>query len=119
MSPQFVVADLNRAVDFYTQKLGFDVSFRYEDYYVGIVKDGCSIHLKSGRPSTGERVKKIHNEDVDILFGVSGVDELYHDFVSKNVKVIMTLTDRMYGREFYIADVDGYILAFLQSNNQA
>lgn len=64
MSPQFVVADLERSITFYTTKLGFEVAFRHENFYVGIVKEGFSIHLKSGRPSTGERIKKIHKGDI-------------------------------------------------------
>ena len=51
MSPQFLVADIDRSIEFYTQKLGFDVDFRYEDFYAGIIKDGFSIHLKTGQLS--------------------------------------------------------------------
>jgi catechol 2,3-dioxygenase-like lactoylglutathione lyase family enzyme len=32
MSPQFLVADINRSIDFYTKQLGFEVAFRYEDF---------------------------------------------------------------------------------------
>ena len=47
MSPQLLVADIDRSIEFYTNKLGFDIDFRYEDFYSGISKDGFSIHLKS------------------------------------------------------------------------
>jgi catechol 2,3-dioxygenase-like lactoylglutathione lyase family enzyme len=115
MSPQFLVADITRSVDFYTKKLGFEVKFRYEDFYVGIEKDGFSIHLKSGESLIEERGIKKLNEGLDIVFGVNGVDELYNEFVSKNVDIVQPLCERPYGREFYIADPDGYILAFLES----
>lgn len=114
MSPQFLVKDIERSIEFYTNKLGFEVEFRYENFYVGIIRDGFSIHLKSGRPSTGERHKKRLNEDRDIVFGVSGVDQLCKDFLSKGVDVVQPLCDMPYGREFCIADIDGYILAFLE-----
>ena len=55
MSPQFLVTDIEHSIEFYTKKLGFDLEFRYEDFYAGIIKDGCSIHLKSGKPSIEER----------------------------------------------------------------
>jgi len=58
MSPQILVADIDRSIEFYTKKLGFDLDFKYEDFYAGIIKDGYSIHLKLGNPLTEERKKK-------------------------------------------------------------
>ena len=114
MSPQFLVADIEHSIEFYTKKLGFDLEFRYEDFYAGIVKDGYSIHLKSGKPSIEERKSKRENDDLDIIFSVDGIEDLYEEFVNKSVEIIQALRDLPYGREFYIADPDGYILAFLQ-----
>ena len=114
MSPQLVVADIDRSVEFYTKKLGFDLDFRYADFYAGIVKDGYSIHLKSGNPSIEERKSKRENENLDIVFSVEGVEGLYNEFVNKPVEITQPLCDRPYGKEFYIADPDGYILAFLE-----
>jgi catechol 2,3-dioxygenase-like lactoylglutathione lyase family enzyme len=117
MSPQFIVSDIERSIEFYTKKLGFELDFRYENFYVGIVRDGFSVHLKSGRTLVAERKKKRLNEDLDIVFGVSGVDELYKEFVSKNVDIVKPVCDMPYGREFYAVDPDGYILAFLESRD--
>ena len=114
MSPQFLVADIEHSIEFYTKKLGFDLEFRYEDFYAGIIKDGYSIHLKSGKPSIEERKSKRENDDLDIIFSVDGVEDLYEEFVNKSVEIIQPLCDMPYGREFYIADPDGYILAFLE-----
>ena len=114
MSPQFLVTDLGHSIEFYTKKLGFDLEFRYEDFYAGIIKNSCSIHLKCGRPSIDERKSKRENNDLDIVFSVEGVADLYKEFVNRAVEIIQPLCDRPYGREFYIADPDGYILAFLE-----
>jgi len=114
MSPQFLVADIEHSIDFYTKKLGFDLEFRYEDFYAGIIKDGHSIHLKSGKPSIEVRKSKRENDDLDIVFSVETVEDLYEEFVNKSVEIIQPLCDRPYGKEFYIADPDGYILAFLE-----
>lgn len=114
MNPQFLVTDLEHSIEFYTIKLGFDLEFRYEDFYAGIVKDGYSIHLKSGNPSIEERNNKKENNDLDIVFSVEGVEALYREFVNKPIKIIQPLCERPYGKEFYIADPDGYILAFLE-----
>jgi catechol 2,3-dioxygenase-like lactoylglutathione lyase family enzyme len=114
MSPQLLVADIKRSIEFYTKKLDFKVEFRYEDFYAGIVKDGFSIHLKSGNPSTEKRKNKRQNEDLDIVFSVEGVEYLYNEFLNKRVEISQPLCVRPYGKEFYIVDPDGYILAFLE-----
>ena len=46
MSPLLLAADLDKSLTFFTSQLGFQVDFRYEDFYVGISREGCSIHLK-------------------------------------------------------------------------
>ena len=114
MSPQFLVADINRSIDFYTDKLGFDIDFRYEDFYAGIIKDGFSIHLKSGQPSIEERKNKRNNEDLDVVFSVDGIEDLYRGLADKFVKFTQPLRKMPYGKEFYVADPDGYIISFLE-----
>ena len=114
MSPQFLVANLRQSLTFYTEMLGFGISFFYEDFYCGIIKDGFSIHLKSGKPAIKERENRRDNEHVDITFSVEGINDLYDDLKSKPVSIIQSLRDMPYGREFYIADPDSYIIAFLE-----
>jgi catechol 2,3-dioxygenase-like lactoylglutathione lyase family enzyme len=116
MSPQFIVTDLDRSIDFYTKKLDFDVDFRYEDFYSGIIKDGYSIHLKSGKPLIEERQNKRKNQDLDIIFSVNNIDELYGDLSNKSVEFVQPLRDMPYGKEFYVVDPDGYIIAFLEES---
>lgn len=111
MSPQFLVADLERAVEFYVKILGFDVDFRYEDFYVGIVKDSSSIHLKLNSPCTEERKS---SDNLEVLFTVDGIDDLYKDILNKSAKIIQPLRDMPYGKEFYVADPDGNIIAFVE-----
>jgi predicted enzyme related to lactoylglutathione lyase len=114
MSPQLLVADINRSVEFYQKQLGFNLDFRHEDFYAGISKDGFSIHLKTGNPSMEERRNKRKNEDIDIMFSVDNVKDLYEQFNRKSVEVIQPLRKMDYGNEFYILDPDGYIIAFLE-----
>ena len=114
MSPQLLVADIDRSVEFYTKKLGFDVDFRYEDFYAGIIKDGYSIHLKMSKPSTEERENRRNNEDPDIVFSVDGIEGLYEELSNKSVEFAQSLRDMPYGKEFYVVDPDGNIIAFLE-----
>ena len=114
MSPQLLVTHLNTSIIFYTEKLGFELEFRYEDFYAGIIKDGYSVHLKSGKPSMDERMSKRKNNDLDIVFSVENVEGLYEQFLKKSIDIVQPLCDRPYGKEFYIADPDGYIFAYLE-----
>jgi catechol 2,3-dioxygenase-like lactoylglutathione lyase family enzyme len=114
MSPLLLVADINRSIEFYTTELGFDVDFLYEDFYAGIIKDGYSIHLKVSKYSIGERKNKRNNEDLNITFSVSGIEELYEDLSHKSIEFTQSLRDMPYGKEFYVADPDGNIISFLE-----
>jgi catechol 2,3-dioxygenase-like lactoylglutathione lyase family enzyme len=114
MSPQLLVTDVDRSVEFYTKKLGFDVEFRYEDFYAGIIKDGYSIHLKMGNPSIEERKQRRNREDLDIVFSVEGIDDLYEELSTRSVEFTQSLREMPYGKEFYVVDPDGNIIAFLE-----
>ena len=54
MSPQFLVADLDRSIRFYTEQLGFDLDFRYEHFYAGIVA-GRSLDPSQARRRDARR----------------------------------------------------------------
>ncbi len=115
MSPLFLVSNLDNATNFYTKILGFEISFSYDDFYCGLVKDSCSIHLKSGSPSAEERIKRRTNEDIDITFTIDNIEAAYEYIKNTTVTIIQPLRHMPYGSEFYISDPDGYILAFLRT----
>jgi catechol 2,3-dioxygenase-like lactoylglutathione lyase family enzyme len=46
IATQVRVADLERALRFYVQTLGFEEDFRFRDFYAGLRAGGTSIHLK-------------------------------------------------------------------------
>jgi predicted enzyme related to lactoylglutathione lyase len=111
MSPLLPAAHLEHSIEFYTKKLGFSLDFRYEDFYAGIVKDGHSIHLKSGTPQWNDGKNK---KDLDIIFSVSSIERLYEEVISKSIEIVQPLRDMPYGVEFYIADPDGNHIAFVE-----
>jgi predicted enzyme related to lactoylglutathione lyase len=114
MSPQLLVTNLGHSIEYYTKKLGFEVEFLFEDFYAGLIKDGFSIHLKSGTPSIEERENRKSHEALDILFSVTELEDLHNEMLNKSVEIIQPLREMPYGREFYIADPDGYLIGFLQ-----
>jgi len=114
MSPLFVVSNLEKSLAYYTQQLGFRIDFRYEDFYAGIVKDGCSIHLKLGNPNKEERTLRKEKEHIDLTFSISQIDDFFAIAQTKGLNIIQQLREMPYGKEFYIADPDGYLLSFLE-----
>jgi predicted enzyme related to lactoylglutathione lyase len=114
MSPLFVVNDLERSLDFYTLELGFEIDFRYEDFYAGIIRNDHTLHLKCGSPVSDERLNKRENEHLDLYFSVEDIDSLFESMKSRPVNIVQPLREMPYGREFYITDPDGYILGFLE-----
>lgn len=114
MSPLFLVADLGCSLDFYTRELGFEIDFLYEDFYAGIIREGFTVHLKSGSPAIGERANRLENEHLDLFFSVPDIHGLFEAVKTRPVKIVQPLREMPYGREFYIADPDGYILGFLE-----
>ena len=114
MSPQLLVNNLESSLEFYTSILGFRIDFRYEDFYAGISKGACSIHLKKASSSTGEREFRRSNEHLDLTFVVDDLSEMYRIVNQVGVEITQRLREMDYGSEFYLADPDGYILAFME-----
>lgn len=114
MSPQLVVTDIKRSIKFYTIKLGFSLEFNYEDFYAGVSKDGYTIHLKSGKSSIEERKNRRDNEHLDLVFSVDDIETLYREISVSVIDIIQPLRTMPYGKEFYLADPDGYIIGFLE-----
>jgi len=114
MSLLLLVADLDRSMAFYSEHLGFAIDFRYEDFYAGMVNNHFTIHFKCGKPDPGEREARRKNEDVDLVFSVSAIGELYDAMKGGTVQIFQPLRGMPYGQEFYISDPDGYLIAFIE-----
>jgi catechol 2,3-dioxygenase-like lactoylglutathione lyase family enzyme len=114
MSPLLLVADLDQSMAFYAEHLGFTIDFRYEDFYAGMVKGSFTIHFKCGKPDPAEREDRRKNEDLDLVFAVSAIGELYDAMKRGPVQIVQPLREMPYGTEFYISDPDGYIISFIE-----
>lgn len=112
MSPLLVVTDLKRSIQFYTGPLGFELNFEHGGFYAGLGIGTHSIHLKAGTPSSSERQRRWENEDVDLIFGVKDLGGLYDQVCSQALEIVQPLRVMPYGREFYVCDPDGHVLAF-------
>lgn len=113
IAPQFLVDDLSKAVAYYRDALGFDVDFIYESFYAGVSRDGAAIHLKCAPKTISDRAHRKTNDHLDAYIDVSNVDALFADLTSRRARVTKGLEDQPWQcRDFWVEDVDGYILCF-------
>lgn len=100
--PSLPVADMERAVAFYLDSLGFSLSFRNGSNFVLVARDGVQLGLIAVNVSG---VPAGHGRCYCRLS--SGIDALYSDYRSRDVSILHELRNESYGmREFMIADPD-------------
>src|SRR5215475_14077719 len=88
MAPQFLVDDLQVAIAYYRDKLGFATDFVYESFYASVSRDGFSIHLKCAPKTVSDRTHRKQNEHLDVCIGVRGIEALFEVLESKAALVI-------------------------------
>lgn len=117
IAPQFLVNDLDQAIAYYCDKLGFDLDFVYQSFYASVKRDGFAIHLKHAPRLAGDREHRKLNEHLDAYISVSGIRALFAEFERRGAQVIKPLQERPWACiDFYVQDADGYILCFSEQN---
>ena len=113
IAPQFLVDDLDRAIAYYCEKLGFEVDFIYQSFYAAVSRDGCAIHLKHAPKMAADRKHRKQNEHLDAYISVSGIGALFSELQNRGAHVIRGLEEQPWACvDFYVEDPDGYILCF-------
>jgi uncharacterized glyoxalase superfamily protein PhnB len=113
LAPQFLVEDLERAMAYYRDSLGFALDFVYESFYASVSRDGFAIHLKDGHRLAGERAYRREHEHLDAYISVSGIHDLFSELRTRGANVIRPLQEQPWACiDFYVEDPDGYILCF-------
>ena len=101
------VADIDTAVDFYTNRLGFIFHFKWGDppTYADVGLGNATLHLAKGTPFvTG---------NAEVNFVVDNADELFAYHQATGVEIVEPIADRLYGiRDYKIRDADGNYLGF-------
>jgi uncharacterized glyoxalase superfamily protein PhnB len=117
IAPQFLVDDLDRAIAYYRQKLGFELDFKYQSFYASVSRDGFAIHLKCAPQLPADRQFRKQNEHLDAYISVSGVRGLFSELQMRGAQVIKPLEEQPWAcLDFYVEDPDGYILCFSELN---
>lgn len=112
--PQLFVADIDRALRFYSERLGFAIGLSYGEppFYAQVVRGGARINLRRVEgavfdPSLRER---------DVLAATVALDAagpLFEEYRAAGVAFHQVLRTEAWGAEtFIVADPDGNLIAF-------
>ncbi len=119
-APFFIVSSVPKTLEFYRDKLGFEITFEGpepDDIFFGIVKrGGALIFFKDiGVEPVPNRTRDVGKGEArwDAYFYVPDPDALAEEFVSRGVEFSEPLADTHDGlRGFEVKDPDGYVLFF-------
>ncbi len=117
ISPVLLVADLDRTVDYFQERLGFDCQV-YGDppNFAAADRDAATILLALAADS--ERIVpnwKLVDNMWDAYIRVDDVDAVYAEVQERGTGIDYTIYDAPHGfREFGVQDPDGHDIAFGQ-----
>jgi len=128
LTPNLIVASVERSVSFYVDVLGFERGMTVPDrspyMFASVTGGGVEIFFNdaasavkeypafAGRPlgTSGTMYIEIEGEGVDA----------FHNRIKDRVTLTMPLVTQFYGvREFAIADPDGYVITFAERVEQS
>jgi len=106
------VKDMQVSLAYYRDRLGFTVSFTWDDppHYACLCLGHADLHLNAYEPPASSSI---------VCIFCKGIDALHGDFLERGAHVARPPADEPYGmREFEVIDPDGHRLVFGQAISQ-
>jgi len=121
LTPNLVVADVERSLAFYVDTLGFTRGLTVPDaspfVFASVTSGAVEIFFNDAAVAIKEYpafASRPIGATATMFIEMEGVDAL-HERLEGSVKVVMPLVTQFYGlREFAIEDPDGYIITFAE-----
>jgi uncharacterized glyoxalase superfamily protein PhnB len=121
LTPNLVVANVERSLAFYVDTLGFTRGLTVPDaapFAFGSVTNGAVEIFFNDAAAAIKEYPAFANRPIGatatMFIEMQGVDAL-HDRLKASVKIVMPLVTQFYGlREFAIEDPDGYVITFAE-----
>ena len=121
LTPNLIVANVERSLAFYTGTLGFERGMTVPDasplVFAAVTSGGIEIFFNDAAAAVKEYpafAGKPLGATGTLFVEVEGVDAL-HDRLKPAVKIVMPIVTQFYGmREFAIEDPDGYVITFAE-----
>jgi uncharacterized glyoxalase superfamily protein PhnB len=116
--PQLFVADIKASCDFFSQKLGFSITFAYGEppFYAQVKRDAARLNLKCVDRPVIDAVLRDREELLSAAMTVATTGEikqLFREFRSAGVASHQTLKKQPWGAmNFIVEDPDGNLLLF-------
>jgi lactoylglutathione lyase len=125
LTPNLIVANVERSLAFYVDTLGFARGMTVPEQsplvFASVTSGPVEIFLNDAATAVKEYpafAGKPLGATGTMFIEVEGVDAL-HDRLNASVKIVMPIVTQFYGmREFAIADPDGYIITFAERTPQ-
>ena len=113
ITPQLRTTDMDSTIRFYTEILGFEVDFNYEDFYVGLRSGDRAIHIKRVDEPDPSITYVDEGAHFHLYFQTDDVTDLALRLRSKGVLFVLDLCETEWQtREFAIRDDQGHTLYF-------
>ena len=121
LTPNLIVANVERSLAFYTGTLGFERGMTVPEesplVFAAVTSGGLEIFFNDAATAVKEYpafAGKPLGVTGTLFIEVEGVDAL-HDRLKPAVKIVMPIVTQFYGmREFAIEDPDGYVITFAE-----
>jgi len=107
IAPEIPVSDLRLAIDYYCQKLGFELAVHLaEGGYAIVERDGIAIHLFKNEEDLSA---------VGVHLFTHELDELHAELSSRGAAICQDITRKPWGnRDFRVYDCAGNMLKFTE-----
>ncbi len=121
VATQIRTTNLNESIEFYVSRLGFELDFRFGDFYAGIkVAEGQVFHLKlvDEKDPSVDFVRA--GGHLHLFFATDDVDAAAESCRRNGVTLHRDVANTAWGtREFYALDNQDHVLCFAQTCDEA
>ena len=115
IAPQLRTTDMASSIGFYTEKLGFEVAFRFEDFYAGIKAGEQTFHLKQVDEPDPSIPFVEEGGHLRLYFETDDVDAVADRLKANGVPLLKDVHDTEWQtREIVLHDDQGHTLYFGQ-----
>ena len=122
LTPNLIVEDVNKTVEFYKRTLGFEVVMTVPESgvfdFAMLKLDNVTIMLQS-RKGYVEALPEYKDQEIGgtifLYFEVADLNKIYDRVKKANAEIVVDINTTFYGtREFTMKDCDGYLLIFAE-----